>query len=62
MEWQTKFGERLALLESKINKLTRVLDDTNKKSSSILQLIDASIHDIGKLEAEADVMTDVLYL
>ncbi|WVZ75334.1 hypothetical protein U9M48_023400 [Paspalum notatum var. saurae] len=54
MEWQTKFEERIALLETKISKLGRELDDEATKSSLLTQTISDLTREIGKLQAEAD--------
>ncbi|XP_020111752.1 DNA repair protein RAD50 [Ananas comosus] len=53
-EWQTKFEERIALLETKINKLEREMKDEETKSSLLSQTINDSMREIGKLQAEAD--------
>ncbi|XP_077250252.1 DNA repair-recombination protein (RAD50) [Tasmannia lanceolata] len=53
-EWQTKFEERIALLETKIRKLEREMNDTETKSSSLTKTINESTREIGKLQAEAD--------
>lgn len=55
-EWQTKFEERIALLETKINKLEREMKDEETKSSLLSQTINDSMREIGKLQAEADVI------
>lgn len=55
-EWQTKFEERIALLETKINKLEREMRDEETKSSFLSQSINNSMREIGKLQAEADVI------
>lgn len=60
MEWQTKFEERIALLETRISKLGRDMDDEAAKSSSQLQKISELTRDIGKLQAEADVINPFL--
>lgn len=54
MEWQTKFEERMALVETKISKLGRELDDEATKSSSLAKTIFDLTREIGKLQAEAD--------
>ena len=54
-EWQMKFEERIAILESKICKLERELNDCEMKSSFLSQNMTDSVRDIGKLQAEADV-------
>lgn len=54
MEWQTKFEERIAILETKISKLGREMDDEAATSSSLPQKISELTHEIGKLQAEAD--------
>nr|CAB3446633.1 unnamed protein product [Digitaria exilis] len=59
MEWQTKFEERIALLETRISKLGRDMDDEAAKSSSQLQKISELTRDIGKLQAEADAHTSM---
>ncbi|KAM0935845.1 putative DNA repair protein Rad50 [Dioscorea sansibarensis] len=53
-EWQSKFEERIALLQSKIGKLERELNDEEIKSSLLSQTINDSLREIGKLQAEAD--------
>ncbi|XP_038971803.1 DNA repair protein RAD50 [Phoenix dactylifera] len=53
-EWQTKFEERITILETKISKLEREMNDEETKSSLLLQTINDSIREIGKLQAEAD--------
>lgn len=55
-EWQAKFEERIALLRSKISKLEREMNDMETMSSSLMQTINESIREIGKLQAEADVI------
>lgn len=54
-EWKTKFEERILLLEVKIKKLEREMNDIETKSSSLNQLIKDSIRDISKLQTEAEV-------
>ncbi|KAL5542789.1 hypothetical protein UlMin_010499 [Ulmus minor] len=53
-EWKTKFEERIALLESKISKLEREMNDTETKSSFLKQTINDYIWDISKLQNEAE--------
>ncbi|OVA03774.1 DNA repair protein Rad50 [Macleaya cordata] len=53
-EWQTKFEERIALLESKISKLEREMNDTETKRVFLSQAIKESTREIGKLQHEAD--------
>ena len=55
-EWQTKFEEKIALLETKIAKLEREMNDEYAKSSLLSETINDSTRQIGKLQAEADVM------
>lgn len=55
-EWQTKFQEKIALLETKIGKLEREMNDENANSSLLSETINNSTREIGKLQAEADVM------
>ncbi|KAK3154145.1 hypothetical protein QOZ80_2BG0186760 [Eleusine coracana subsp. coracana] len=54
MEWQTKFEERIALLETKISKLGREMDDEAISSSSLTQSVNEVAREIVKLQAEAD--------
>ncbi|KAL6343225.1 hypothetical protein AAG906_021136 [Vitis piasezkii] len=54
-EWKTKFEERIALLESKISKLEREMDDTETKGSFLKQTINDYIWEISKLQTEAEV-------
>ncbi|KAG1331800.1 hypothetical protein COCNU_02G017680 [Cocos nucifera] len=53
-DWQTKFEERIAILETKISKLEREMNDEETKSSLLSQTINDSMREIGKLQAEAD--------
>lgn len=55
MEWQTKFEERIALLETKISKLGRDMNDEGTRSSSLTKLVTEIARDIVKLQAEAEV-------
>ncbi|XP_047335105.1 DNA repair protein RAD50 [Impatiens glandulifera] len=55
MEWKTKFEERIAILESKINKLEREKEDTETKSYARKKTINDCILGIGKLQSEAEV-------
>lgn len=43
------------MLETKINKLEREMNDEETKSSLLLQTINDTTREIGKLQAEADV-------
>ncbi|KAK7331449.1 hypothetical protein VNO77_25674 [Canavalia gladiata] len=54
MEWKTKFEERIAILETKISKLEREMNDTDTKSSFLKRTIDDSIWEISKLQTEAE--------
>ncbi|KAA8548368.1 hypothetical protein F0562_000052 [Nyssa sinensis] len=54
MEWKTKFEERIALLESKISKLEREMNDTETKSSFLKQGINEYIWEMSKLQTEAE--------
>lgn len=56
-EWKTKFDERIALLESKISKLEREMNDSETKSSLLKQSITDYIVEISKLQAEAEVIS-----
>lgn len=55
-EWKTKFEERIALLESKISKLEREMNDTETKSSFLKKTINEYIWEISKLQTEAEVI------
>lgn len=61
-EWKTKFEERIALLESKISKLEREMDDTETKGSFLKQTINDYIWEISKLQTEAEVISMNLYI
>jgi DNA repair protein RAD50 len=54
MEWQSKFEERIALLETKISKLGREMDDEAAETSRLSHTISVLTREIGKLQAEAD--------
>ncbi|PUZ75604.1 hypothetical protein GQ55_1G193800 [Panicum hallii var. hallii] len=54
MEWQAKFEERIALLETKISKLGREMDDEAAETSRLSHTISVLTREIGKLQAEAD--------
>lgn len=58
-EWKTKFEERIALLESKISKLEREMNDTDTKSSFLKQTVNEYIWEISKLQTEAEVSETV---
>ncbi|KAF3456639.1 hypothetical protein FNV43_RR01293 [Rhamnella rubrinervis] len=53
-EWKTKFEERIALLESKISKLEREMNDSETKSSFLKQTISEHIWEISRLQTEAE--------
>ena len=55
MIWKTKFEEKIAILETKIHKLERDMNDTETKSSFLKKAIDDSIWEISKLQTEAEV-------
>ncbi|XP_054820510.1 DNA repair protein RAD50 isoform X2 [Prosopis cineraria] len=59
MEWKTKFEERIAILETKIGKLEREMNDIDTKSSFLKKTIDDSIWEISKLQTEADAHTSL---
>lgn len=59
-EWKTKFDERIALLESKISKLEREMNDTEAKSSFLKESVTNYIVEISKLQADAEVIPVVL--
>ncbi|XP_057755081.1 DNA repair protein RAD50 [Arachis stenosperma] len=54
MEWKTKFEERIGILQTKISKLERDLNDIDTKSSFLKQTINDSIWEISKLQTEAE--------
>lgn len=54
-EWKTKFEERIAILESKVSKLEREMNDMETKSSFLKQTINEYIWEISKLQTEAEV-------
>ncbi|XP_031481763.1 DNA repair protein RAD50 [Nymphaea colorata] len=54
IEWQTKFQERIALLQSKISKLERDAQDATTMSSFHSKDINDYIREAGKLQAEAE--------
>lgn len=56
-EWKTKFDERIALLELKISKLEREMNDSETKSSLLKQSMTDYIVEISKLQAEAEVIS-----
>ncbi|KAI3424599.1 Zinc-hook domain-containing protein [Psidium guajava] len=53
-EWKTKFDQRIALLESKIGKLEREMNDTETKSSFLKKSINECIWEISRLQTEAE--------
>ncbi|BAT86669.1 hypothetical protein VIGAN_04434300 [Vigna angularis var. angularis] len=55
MEWKTKFEERIAILEAKIRKLERELNDAAEKGTALMNIIGHTIKEIAKLQAEAEV-------
>lgn len=55
MEWKTKFEQKIALLESKIGKLEREMNDIEMKSSFLKRSINEYIWEISKLQTEAEV-------
>jgi peptidoglycan hydrolase CwlO-like protein len=61
-EWKTKFEERIALLESKISKLEREMNDTETKSSFLKRTINEYIWEISKLQTEAEVILFFFFL
>ncbi|ONI28861.1 hypothetical protein PRUPE_1G165000 [Prunus persica] len=54
-EWKTKFEERIAILETKISKLEREMEDTGTKSGVLKKTLEKSIWEISKLQTEAEV-------
>lgn len=54
MKWKTQFDERIAILETKISKLEREMEDCDSKSNSLKKTIDASVEEIIKLQTEAE--------
>ncbi|RZC68646.1 hypothetical protein C5167_031923 [Papaver somniferum] len=61
LEWQTKFGERIALLDDKIQKLEREMTDTETKRGYLSEAIKESTLEIGKLQHEADEQRKLKY-
>lgn len=61
MEWQTKFEEKIALLETKISKLGRDMNDEASNSSILSKQHSELTHEIGKLQAEADVILSSIF-
>jgi DNA repair protein RAD50 len=55
-EWQTKFEERITLMETKIGKLEREMNDEKTSTSSLSVTMNDLTLEIGKLQAEANVM------
>ena len=55
MEWKSKFEERIAILETKISKLNREMNDTETKISYLKETIDDYVRENSKLETEAEV-------
>ncbi|XP_044486625.1 DNA repair protein RAD50 isoform X2 [Mangifera indica] len=53
-EWKTKFEERIAILENKISKLEREINDKETESSFLKQSINDCIWEISKLQTEAE--------
>ncbi|XP_021888958.1 DNA repair protein RAD50 isoform X2 [Carica papaya] len=53
-EWKTKFEERIGILEIKISKLEREMNDTETKSSFLKRTINDYILEISKLQTEAE--------
>ncbi|KAK4766674.1 hypothetical protein SAY87_008316 [Trapa incisa] len=54
MEWKTKFEQKIALLESKIGKLEREMNDIETKSSFLKRSINEYIWEISRLQTEAE--------
>ncbi|XP_031379427.1 DNA repair protein RAD50 isoform X3 [Punica granatum] len=54
MEWKSKFDQKIALLESKISKLEREMNDTETKSSFLKRSINEYIWEISRLQTEAE--------
>lgn len=55
-KWKTSFDEHFALLESKISKQERELNDLELKSSSLKETKDDNLREISKLQNEAEVL------
>lgn len=53
-EWQTKFEERITLMETKISKLEREMNDEKTSSSLLSVTMNDLTLEIGKLQAEAN--------
>lgn len=54
-EWKSKFEERIALLETKIRKMEREMDDTVTTMSSLHNAKTNYMLEISKLQTEAEV-------
>lgn len=54
-EWKSKFEERIALLETKIRKMEREMDDTETTISSLHNAKTNYMLEISKLQTEAEV-------
>ncbi|XP_027116885.1 DNA repair protein RAD50 isoform X1 [Coffea arabica] len=55
MEWKSKFEERIAILETKISKLNREMNDTETKISYLKETMDDYVRETSKLQTEAEV-------
>uniref|UniRef100_A0A2P2LV06 DNA repair protein RAD50 n=1 Tax=Rhizophora mucronata TaxID=61149 RepID=A0A2P2LV06_RHIMU len=53
-EWKIKFEEKIAILESKIGKLDREMNDTETKSLFLKQHVNDYIREISRLQTETD--------
>lgn len=58
IEWKTKFDQRIALLDVKISKLEREMNDIETKSSFLKQTMNDYIWEISRLQTEAEVKTN----
>ena len=55
MEWKSKFEERIAILETKISKLNREMNDTETKISYLKETMDDYVRETSKLQTESEV-------
>ncbi|KAL8227333.1 hypothetical protein R6Q57_017165 [Mikania cordata] len=58
-EWNTKFSERIAVLQDKINKSKRAIEDIETKSSFSQQQINDNIAKISKCQTEVEIIVNL---
>ncbi|CAN1835316.1 DNA repair protein RAD50 [Linum perenne] len=59
ISWKKTFDSRVATFNTKISKLSREIEDADKKASNLRKTIKESIEEIGRLGSEADAHTSV---